>query len=53
MWWQTVLSVITFGIYSARKARRQEAKDKAHDWQDEAVKVRRELERKTEGKRGE
>jgi hypothetical protein len=53
MWWQTMLTVLTFGIYQARKARRQEARDKAKDWQDEAVKVREELRRKTRNKKGE
>jgi hypothetical protein len=51
--WKYILTLGLYGYFEWRKARRQEAKDKAHDWQDEAVKVRRELERETEEKRGE
>jgi len=50
MWWQTLLSVITFGIYAGRKARRKEAEDKADDWQGRAAELRRELKRRQNAK---
>ncbi len=50
MWWQSVLTVLTFGIYTGTKARRQVAKDRAQERQREWVSLRERLRGRTKAK---
>ena len=49
--WKMLLTIVTFGIYSAVQARRQAAREAAKREQDELVNLRAKVERLTREKR--